>query len=161
MFGRIGFSYIGFIFLCCLIIPNVCWAYRKPEIPLRVKENGILLAFEKAGQAAVTALLLCCADLNIHGASVWPLWVAIALTLLYLLFWARYFTGKQTSAKLYGPFLGIPLPGATLPVAAAFLLSVYGKVIALGIAVIVLGIGHIGIHIQHLRALKSGPGSIA
>lgn len=33
----------------------------------------------------------------------------------------------------------------------SFLLSIYGKVIWLTIAIIILGIGHIGIHIQHRK----------
>lgn len=44
--------------------------------------------------------------------------------------------------------------GATLPVAAFFLLGVYGSVYLLMGSVVILGIGHIGIHLQHLRALK-------
>ena len=50
--------------------------------------------------------------------------------------------------------MGIPLAGATLPVAAFFLLGIYGRVIWLCIAAIILGIGHIGIHYQHSREIK-------
>ena len=49
----------------------------------------------------------------------------------------------------YSSFLGVPVAGATLPVVAFFILSVYGRNPILGIAVIILGIGHIGIHVMH------------
>ena len=49
----------------------------------------------------------------------------------------------------YSSFLGVPVAGATLPVAAFFLLGIYGCNIFLLTAVIILGIGHIGIHLQH------------
>ena len=47
--------------------------------------------------------------------------------------------------------LGIPVAGATLPVMAFMLLAVYGKNVILGAAVIILGIGHIGIHLMHRK----------
>jgi hypothetical protein len=56
--------------------------------------------------------------------------------------------------NFYRSFCGIPVPGASLPVIAFLLLGIYGKVIWLIVSVIVLGIGHIGIHIQHLKAIK-------
>jgi len=54
-------------------------------------------------------------------------------------------------SDFYSSFLGVPLAGATLPVISFFLLGIYGKVVWLLIAVIILGVGHIGIHIQHRR----------
>ena len=43
------------------------------------------------------------------------------------------------------------MAGATLPVLAFALLAVYGRNIVLGIAVLILGIGHIGIHLMHMK----------
>lgn len=57
--------------------------------------------------------------------------------------------GYTYEKENYNSFLGIPLAGATLPVIAFFLLGIYGKVIWLLAATIILGVGHIGIHIQH------------
>ena len=53
----------------------------------------------------------------------------------------------------YSSILGVPVAGATLPVIGFFLLAVYGKNIPLGIVVIVLGVGHIGIHMMHKKEL--------
>ena len=58
---------------------------------------------------------------------------------------------------LYSSILGIPVAGATLPVLAFMLLAVYGKNIFLAAAVLILGIGHIGIHLMHRKeALQKG-----
>jgi hypothetical protein len=46
------------------------------------------------------------------------------------------------------------LVGATFPVIAFLLLGIYGKVIGLIIASAILGAGHIGIHLQHIKVLK-------
>ena len=54
-------------------------------------------------------------------------------------------------SDFYSGILGIPLAGATLPVAAFMLLAVYGKSIPLAVCVVILGIGHIGIHFRHKK----------
>ncbi len=46
----------------------------------------------------------------------------------------------------YSSLLGVPVAGATLPVAAFFLLAIYGRNIFLVLAGMILGVGHIGIH---------------
>ena len=51
----------------------------------------------------------------------------------------------------YSSFLGIPVAGASLPVAAFLFLGIYGGNLLLILSVVVLGIGHIGIHLSHRR----------
>ena len=75
--------------------------------------------------------------------------------LVYEGFWVRYFK-NPTLENFYRPLFGIPAPGASLPVAAFLLLGVYGRVIWMIIAVIILGIGHVGIHLRHAGAMR-GP----
>lgn len=75
--------------------------------------------------------------------------------LLYELWWIRYFRSEQKLSDFYSSFLGVPLAGATLPVISFFLLGIYGKVIWLIAAALILGVGHIGIHMQHSKELKS------
>ena len=53
----------------------------------------------------------------------------------------------------YSSILGIPVAGVTLPVLAFLSLAVYGKNIILGAAVLILGIGHIGIHLIHKKEI--------
>ena len=76
------------------------------------------------------------------------------MMVMYELWWIRYFRSKRRLSDFYSGFLGIPLAGATLPVAALFLLGVYGRVVWILAAAVVLGIGHIGIHIQHSREIN-------
>lgn len=102
---NLGFSYIGFLFLLMLMIPNLIWTKYQPVGYDSANENKILLLFERAGQVLTTCCALIFTDLNLRKWSV--------------------------------------------------LLAIYGKVIWLMIAVIILGIGHIGIHIQHSREIKS------
>ncbi len=153
MMGHLGFSYVGALFLIMLFVPNALWARKKPQGYSSEHESRILLAFERAGEVLTTACALIFDDFNFHGWSCWTWWLAAAflLMILYELWWARYFRGGRRMADFYSSFLGIPLAGATLPVAAFFLLGVYGTVVPMMAAAAVLGIGHIGIHLQHSR----------
>ena len=56
--------------------------------------------------------------------------------------------------NMYSSILGIPYAGATLPIISFFLLGIYGKNLFLIISVIILGIGHIGIHVNHGKEIK-------
>ena len=75
--------------------------------------------------------------------------------ILYEVFWTRYFRSEKTMKEFYSSILAIPVAGATLPVLAFLLLAIYGKNIILGIAVVILGIGHIGIHLMHRREIET------
>ncbi|MDR0913913.1 MAG: hypothetical protein LBM65_01925 [Oscillospiraceae bacterium] len=154
--GEFGFSYIGLIYLLMLQIPNIIWAKNKPEGYTSANENKVLLVFERTGQVLTVATVLCFSNTNPHGWDTWLLWLAASavLMLAYELYWVRYFCNGHTLKDFYRPFLGVPLPGATLPVAAFILLGIYGKLLWLILAAGILGIGHIGIHLQHLRELE-------
>lgn len=60
----------------------------------------------------------------------------------------------KTMKDMYSSLLGIPVAGATLPVCAFCLLSIYGKNPFLFVAAIILGIGHIGIHLNHKKEIE-------
>ena len=150
---NLGFSYTGLIFLLMLMIPNIIWTRFKPEnYEQYVKnESKVLQIFERTGEALVTVIVLIFTDFNINTISLWTLWLIIAflLMMLYEIYWIRYFSSKRTMKDFYSSLLGIPAAGVTLPVAAFFILSIYGKNPFLLISVIILGIGHIGIHLAH------------
>lgn len=154
--GHFGFSYVGLIFLAMLFIPNIIWSKNQPQGYKPKNENKILLAFERVGEVLTTVLVLIFDDINFHGWSAWCLWLiaAFVLMVMYELWWIRYFRSERRLSDFYSGFLGIPLAGATLPVAALFLLGVYGRVVWILAAAVVLGIGHIGIHIQHSREIN-------
>jgi len=154
--GHFGFSYIGLIYMLMIQIPNIMWAKRKPESYDPSGENREMLVLERAGQVLCTAAILLFRDTNPHGWEPWIVWFFISalLMILYEGFWIRYFRGGHSLRYFYRPFLGVPAPGATLPVAAFLLLGIYGRLIWLIAASVILGIGHIGIHLQHIKKLS-------
>ena len=120
------------------------------------EENKILLMFERVGQVSVTCLALIFTDFNINNFSIWSLWLLASFTIMifYEICWVRYFKGNHTLKDFYRSFLGIPVPLASLPIMGFLLLGIYGRVIWMVIAISILGIGHIGIHLQHLNNIK-------
>ena len=154
---QFGFSYTGFVFLLMLFIPNSFWTRNKPkDYEKYVKnENRILKICESIGQALITCIALVFRDFNIKTGSLWILWLAAAFIfmVLYEIYWIRYFKSEKTMKDFYSSFIGVPVAGATLPVLAFLLLGIYGKNIPLVIAVIILGIGHIGIHLNHKKEI--------
>lgn len=153
--GHLGFSYIGLIFLLLLFIPNLIWTRKNPQGYTSEKENKVLLVLERIGEVLTTICVLIFNDFNLRDWSSWSWWLiaAFILMVMYELWWIRYFRSGQKLSDFYSSFLGVPLAGATLPVISAFLLGIYGKVIWLLAASIILGVGHIGIHIEHKKRL--------
>ena len=150
---QFGFSYIGLIFLALLMVPNLVWTKNQPKDYEKsvVNENKILLAFERVGEVLVSCLVLIFSDFNLKPWSLWNWWLiaAFLVMVLYEVYWVRYFRSEKTMKDFYSSILGIPVAGATLPVLAFMLLAIYGRNAILGVAVIILGIGHIGIHLMH------------
>ena len=155
--GHIGFSYVGLIYLLMLFIPNIIWAKYKPVGYDFQGEKPVLVLLERVGRVCVTCCALIFSDFNIDSLSIWSIWLGVSFTLmlLYEMYWIRYFKGEHTLWDFYRSFCGIPIPGASLPVVAFLLLGIYGKVIWLIISIVILGIGHIGIHIQHWGRQKN------
>lgn len=153
-----GFSYIGLLFLLMLMIPNIIWSKNKPlDYEKYVKnENKVLLFFEKIGEIFVSGISLIFSDFNINNISIWSLFLLFSflLMILYEVYWIRYFRSNKEMKDMYSDLFKIPVAGATLPVLAFLLLGIYGKNIFLIIATILLGIGHIGIHLNHRKEIK-------
>ena len=143
MIGHFGFSYVGLIFLLLLFIPNIIGAREKPQGYTSENENKILLIFERIGQILTTICVLIFDDFNLHGWSDWSRWLIVSfmIMLMYELWWIRYFRSKRKLSDFYSSFLGVPLAGSTLPVISFFLLGMYGKVIWLMVAALILGHG--------------------
>lgn len=152
-----GFSYVGLIFLLLLFIPNLIWAKNPPAgyEQLAAGENKGLLILERIGEVLASTIVLIFSDFNWRTPSLWSLWLLAAgvCMVLYEAFWIRYFCSQKALSDFYTSLLGIPLAGATLPVAAFLFLGIYGRNLPLIIADILLGIGHIGIHWNHKKEL--------
>ena len=151
----LGFSYVGLIFLLLLFIPNLFWSKNKPKDYDKYvrNENKILLALERTGQVLVSCIVLIFSDFNIGNVSRWLLWLLAATLVmaLYEVYWIRYFRSEKTMLNFYSSLLGIPVAGASLPIIAFLLLGVYGKNPLLLTATGILGVGHIGIHLNHRK----------
>lgn len=150
-----GFSYVGLVYLIMLMTPNLIWAKNLPKDyeKFAANENKVLLALERTGEVLSSCIVLIFTDFNLRPWTCWSwfLVVSFALMVLYEIYWIRYFRSEKTMKDFYSSILGIPVAGATLPVLAFMLLAIYGKNIFLGIAVLILGIGHIGIHLMHRK----------
>ena len=154
---QFGISIAGIVFLAMLFIPNIKWAKNQPPgyDELSAHESRAFLAFERVGQVLTTcaAVVFVCP----RGYSLpWLLWLVAAflLMVLYEVSWARYFKGGEKLDGMYQPLGPIPVPIATLPVAAFVLLGVWCLSPITVIAAVILGVGHIGIHLGHLRELS-------
>ena len=144
--------------LLMLFIPNVIWTKHQPkDYDKYVKnENKILLAFERIGQVVVTTSSLIFSNFNPQGWNLWCFVLILAMLnlVVYDIAWVRYFRSEKTMKDFYRGFLGMPLALATYPVIAFFLIGIYGGNIIMLIGSIILGIGHIGIHKQHEKAVN-------
>lgn len=157
MMGHLGFSYVGLFYLILLFLPNMIWAKNKPEGYVPSGEDPVLLLLERVGEVCVTCCAVIFLDFNWRPWSLWSLWLVGSLLLmtLYEVWWIRYFRSSKMQEDFYRSLLGIPVAGATLPVLAFLLLGIYGRVVWMLLAAAILGIGHIGIHLQHRRRLEA------
>ena len=153
-----GFSYVGLIYLLMLFIPNIIWSKNLPKnYDKYVKnENKVLVTLERIGEVLLTVLPLIFKDFNINKISNWSiiLLISFLLMILYEISWIRYFKSNKTMEDMYKSIIGIPVPIASLPVFAFLLLGIYGKNIFVIISSIIMGIGHIGIHLNHRKEIK-------
>lgn len=149
-----GFSYVGLLFLIMLFAPNGIWTKNKPQnYDEYVKnENKLLLGMERIGEVLVSCLALIFSDFNVRN-SYWAIWLVLAFLcmILYEIFWVRYFKSPKTMLDFYSSVCKVPVAGATLPVLAFFFLGIYGSNIFMIVASVFLGVGHIGIHLQHRK----------
>ena len=114
------------------------------------KENKVLLTFERIGEVLTCVIVLVFSDFNPRK-TIWVTWLVIsfAFMILYEIYWIRYFKSEHTMMDMYSSLFGIPVAGATLPIISFVFLGIYGSNVFLLVSVIILGIGHIGIHLQH------------
>lgn len=79
---RLGFSYIGVLFLLLLFVPNLFWTKNKPSDyeQSTEDESRFLLVLERAGEILVTCMALIFSDFNFYSLSPWSLWLAAAFS---------------------------------------------------------------------------------
>lgn len=154
----LGFSVVGCVFLVGLFVPNLIWASRAKPVGYDPSgEDSVLRGLERVGQVITTVAALVFADTNVRNWSGWSWWLVAAVALMALdeAYWVRYFRSRRAVADFYRSAAGVPVPLASLPVTAFALLGIYGRAWPLTAAAVVLGIGHVGIHLKHRRALAA------
>ncbi len=161
-----GVSVTGIVFLLMLFIPNIIWSKNQPAgyEESAKRESKLLLALERAGEVLVSILVLTDRRLDrlwlssASGSVISPrlgyLILALILMIMYELYWIKYFRSSRTLGDMYADYCGFPLAGASLPVFAVFLLGVFACNAFLTAASIILGIGHIGIHLMHKKEIE-------
>ena len=99
-----GFSYVGFIYLLMLFIPNIIWTKHKPVNyeEYSQKESRVLQIIEKTGEILVCCCVLIFSDFNIKFNSIWCIWLlgSFILMVLYEIYWIRYFRSKKEMSDL-------------------------------------------------------------
>ena len=93
----LGFSWMGLVFLLCLLAPNLLWTRYKPRDYDPSGESRLLLAMERTGQIWVTCAALICRSpaFGPRTARSWWLVGAAVLMLLYEFWWFRYFAAGE------------------------------------------------------------------
>ena len=152
-----GVSVVGIVFMLMLFIPNIIWSKNLPEgyEEAAKHESKRLLAFERTGEMLATVFMLTDRRLDSFGLSPrlgYPM-LGLILMIMYELYWLGYFRSSHTLKDMYSDYCGFPLAGASLPVFSVFLFGVYACNVFLIAAAVILGIGHIGIHLMHQREL--------
>lgn len=149
---RFGICYIGVLYMILLITPNIIWTKHQPEGYTSQNENKILLMLERIGEVLITI----CAifhDITLRPWNIQSWWLVVSFLMMicYEIWWIRYFRSAKKLEDFYRSFLFLPVGGATLPVLGFLFLGIYGNNIWMIISVIILGIGHIGIHLGHAK----------
>ena len=144
-----AFSPLGAAYLAMLLCPNLLWARAHTATPDRAApdENRLLLTLERVGQASTTiAVLFVPAGPSPGPTRLACLGASLLAMVLYEVSWLRYFRTDRTDASLYRSLGPVPLPLAILPVVGLLLLAVYELHLLLVGTVVVLGVGHVGVH---------------
>ena len=159
-----GLSVTGPAFLLMLFVPNILWARRKKPAGYEEaakRENKLLLLLERTGEAGVTVCLLIFSPFDpairslpegvFINLRIWFWGLSVALMILYEFFWIKYFRSEGRMEDFYSSLLGFPVAGATLPVISILVLGIYSGNLILVFFALVLGVGHIGIHLAHRK----------
>jgi len=147
-----GFSLIGLAIALAVLAPNLLLPVFPPVggIP-RTKDAGLpFTILERAGQVGCLALLAASGERFDHF-SAWipPLAICVGA---YWALWARYVVRRRFD-QLYASLGAIPVPMAVFPVLAFGFAALWASSWWLGIAMVVLAIGHLTTSVAVRRSL--------
>lgn len=140
-----GFSFIGTLIGILILLPSILFFAKFPpkNMPADSTDPGLIYTIlERVGQIGCLAVLAISKD-NFQGtaADVWAMLMILCIAVYYCL-WIRYIAKGQDYIWLWKPLLFIPIPLAIFPVLAYGFAALWGKSVWLGIAVLLLAIGH-------------------
>ncbi len=141
-----GFSFIGTLIAILILLPSSLFFIRFPpkNIPADLTDlGGVYTVLERIGQVGCLTVLVMSKE-NFQGMkiNIWTLLMMLCIIVYYCL-WIRYVVKGQEYNWLWKPLFFIPIPLAIFPVCAFAFAALWGKSGWLGIAVIVLAMGHI------------------
>ncbi|CAN5540348.1 hypothetical protein BH10ACT7_BH10ACT7_12190 [soil metagenome] len=150
-----GFSLAGLLLSVVILAPSILLiAFMPRDMPKHVPSGGWLLTgLERAGQAAT---LVVPAITGNDGRFSWWMIAVILFVLGYYALWLRYFLGGRQFADLYRPAGPLPVPMAILPVLAFGAGALWLQSAWLGLATLVLAVGHIGTSLVVARFTAAG-----
>jgi hypothetical protein len=121
-------------------------------------ENKPFSVLEKIGIVASFAICLIFTDLTPQvdsWSNPWIIWwfLSAFFLALYEAAWVRFFI-HRTYESMYERFLGVPCPLAIFGLLAVGCLAVYGQLLWLEIAWVVMAVGHLQLHFSHFNAIE-------
>ncbi|MDF2685318.1 MAG: hypothetical protein K0S55_499, partial [Clostridia bacterium] len=124
--------------------------------PSNMKEaSPVFTLLERAGQAGCFISLIISKDyFRIDNINIYLFLMLICIIFYYGL-WIRYIIKGCDFYLLWKPFLFIPIPLAVFPVSAFAFAALWGNCIWLGIAAIILAVGHITVSWNSYKQVKS------
>ena len=134
------FTLPGLLVALAVLAPNALLLVFRPTTGIpRTTDAGLLFTIlERAGQVG------CLVVLTMSGARGLDGWLVGTLIVVagYWALWARYLA-RRRFADLYAPLGPLPIPMAVLPVLAFGLAAAWAASWWLGIAVVLLAVGHL------------------
>lgn len=141
---------LGGLISLAVLLPNILILLLPPAAApaaaleeKRGREFQVMRAIERVGQAGSFVIPFFYALPPLRGASADALFVMALALLLYYTGWLRYASKRHRYILLFAPLFGIPLPMVIAPVLYLGAAAVFLRAWPLGVAALLLAIGHI------------------
>lgn len=139
-----GFSYIGLIVVCVILLPNLLFmAFPPQNVPLGLKGGNILLTvMERAGQ--VGFIIIPIISYSYFSGIAFNIFTGIMIfsAIMYYGLWIRYFVRGREFYLLFKPLGVIPVPMAVFPIIYMLFSAIWLRHMWLGAAAVIFAVGH-------------------
>ena len=137
-----NWSWRGLVVVVVFLLPSILLAFFPPVDILSIEDSLLLAIVENVGRIAVIVTLLFSANDFERRANIW-LVTAGLFALLYYVGWVRYFYFGREYQLLYAPMWFVPVPLAVFPVLALAFVAIWSRSLNIGIATLIMAIGHV------------------